>query len=414
MSTFKYAAKGPGGKTVEGTIDAPDRNKAVAELRKQNLVVMSVEQSGGQDKPARPAGVKKSLFQAGPSASKVELVLFTRQLSTMVGAGLALLESLDVLHDQAESPGMKKAMGVLVNEVRSGVDLSSAMEKCPKAFDPLYISMVRAGEVSGQMDIILERLADYQEASEHLRREIRSAMTYPCISMVLVLGITAFLMLGVVPGFRAVFDSMDADLPGITQFTLNTAEFMKAHWAVCFGGFFGVLASLYLYSKTESGGWFFDRLFLRLPVFGTLIRKVCLARFSRTFATLIRSGVPIMATLDIVAETAGNRVVAKAVLDSRESVRAGNLLSEPLTKAPVFPPMVVRMIAIGERTGSLETLLEKIAQFYDAQVQAAVKSLTSMIEPILITVMGVIVGGVVMSVFLPILDIVGKLGSSGG
>jgi type IV pilus assembly protein PilC len=273
--------------------------------------------------------------------------------------------------------------------------------------------MVRAGEVSGQMDIILERLADYQEASEHLRREIRSAMTYPCISMVLVLGITAFLMLGVVPGFRAVFDSMDADLPGITQFTLNTAEFMKSHWGICFGGFFGSLAALFMYSKTESGGWFFDRFFLRLPVFGQLIRKVCLARFSRTFATLIRSGVPIMATLDIVAETAGNRVVAKAVLDSRESVRAGNLLSEPLMRAPVFPPMVVRMIAIGERTGSLETLLEKIAQFYDAQVQAAVKALTSMIEPILITVMGVIVGGVVMSVFLPILDIVGKLGGNG-
>jgi len=414
VSTFKYAAKGPGGKTVEGTIDAADRNEAVAELRKQNLVVMRVEQSGATTKSTRAGGGKRSLFSAGPSASKNELVLFTRQLSTMVGAGLALLESLDVLHDQAETPGFKKATEILVNEVRSGVDLSAAMEKCPKAFDPLYISMVRAGEVSGQMDVILERLADYQEASEHLRREIRSAMTYPCISMVLVLGITAFLMLGVVPGFRAVFDSMDAELPAITQFTLNTAEFLKTHWALCFGGFFGAIAAAFMYSKTESGGWFFDRASLKVPVFGSLIRKVCLARFSRTFATLIRSGVPIMATLDIVAETAGNRVVAKAVLDSRESVRAGNLLSEPLMKAPVFPPMVVRMIAIGERTGSLETLLEKIAEFYDAQVKAAVKSLTSMIEPILITVMGVIVGGVVMSVFLPILDIVGKLGSSGG
>ena len=414
MSTFKYAAKGPGGKTVEGTIDAADRNEAVAELRKQNLVVMRVEQSGAAGKSPRAGGKKLSLFQSGPSATKNELVIFTRQLSTMVGAGLALLESLDVLHDQAETPGMKKTMEILVNEVRSGVDLSAAMEKCPKAFDPLYISMVRAGEVSGQMDVILERLADYQESSEHLRREIRSAMTYPCISMVLVLGITAFLMLGVVPGFRAVFDSMDADLPGITQFTLNTAEFMKTHWAICFGGFFGAIAAAFMYSKTESGGWFFDRFMLKMPVFGPLLRKVCLARFSRTFATLIRSGVPIMATLDIVAETAGNRVVTKAVLDSRESVRAGNLLSEPLMKAPVFPPMVVRMIAIGERTGSLETLLEKIAEFYDAQVKAAVKSLTSMIEPILITVMGVIVGGVVMSVFLPILDIVGKLGSAGG
>ena len=273
--------------------------------------------------------------------------------------------------------------------------------------------MVRAGEVSGQMDIILGRLADYQESSEHLRREIKSAMTYPVISMVLVLGITSFLMLGVVPGFRSVFDSLDTELPGITKFTLGTAEFMKAHCVICFGGLIGSVLGLVTFSKTESGGWFFDRLFLKMPVFGPLVRKVCLARFSRTFATLIRSGVPIMATLDIVAETAGNRVVAAAVYDSRESVRSGNLLSEPLGKSPVFPPMVVRMIAIGERTGSLETLLEKIAEFYDAQVKAAVKSMTSMIEPLLISAMGVIVGGVVLSVFLPILDVVGKLGGNG-
>jgi type IV pilus assembly protein PilC len=234
-------------------------------------------------------------------------------------------------------------------------------------------------------------------------------MTYPVISMVLVLSITMFLMLGVVPGFRTVFQSLDTDLPAITEFTLGTAEFMKEHWAICFGSFGAAIAGLMLFKKTETGGWFFDRWSLKAPVFGPLVRKVALARFSRTFATLIRSGVPIMATLDIVAETAGNRVIAQVVLDARESVRAGNLLSEPLSKSPAFPPMVTRMIAIGERTGSLETLLEKIAEFYDAQVKAAVKSLTSMIEPILITVMGVIVGGVVMAVFLPILDVVGKL-----
>ena len=412
MSTFKYAAKGPGGKTVEGTIQAGDKNEAVAELRRQNLVVMRVEESGGAAKAKAKTGGKLGTG-GGPRAKKGELVIFTRQLATMVGAGLALLESLEVLADQAESPGMKRACDALVSEVRGGVDLSVAMEKSPKVFDPLYVSMVRAGEVSGQMDIILERLADYQEASEHLRREIKSAMTYPVISMVLVLGITAFLMLGVVPGFRAVFDSLDTELPAITKFTLGTAEFMKGHCIICFGGLVGSVIGILTYAKTESGGWFFDRLFLKLPVFGPLVRKVCLARFSRTFATLIRSGVPIMATLDIVAETAGNRVVAAAVLDSRESVRSGNLLSEPLAKASVFPPMVVRMIAIGERTGSLETLLEKIAEFYDAQVKAAVKALTSMIEPLLISAMGVIVGGVVLSVFLPILDVVGKLGGNG-
>ncbi len=412
MTTFKYAAKGPGGKTVEGTINANDKNEAVAELKKQNLVVMKVEETSAKAPKQATGGVGGKGSKA--RCKRSELVIFTRQLSTMVGAGLALLESLEVLADQAESPGLRAAINSLVADVRGGTDLSVAMERCPKIFDQLYVSMVRAGEVSGQMDIILARLADYQESAESLRREIRAAMTYPVISMVLVTAITAFLMLGVVPGFRAVFDSLDTELPWITSFTLETAEFMKAHYLICFGGMVGLIVGGFMFLKTETGGWFWDRWSLKAPVFGPLARKVALARFSRTFATLIRSGVPIMGTLDIVADTAGNRVVAQAVLNSRESVRAGNLLSEPLAQAPVFPPMVVRMISIGERTGSLETLLEKIAEFYDAQVKAAVKSLTSMIEPILITVMGVIVGGVVMSVFLPILDVVGKLGSQGG
>jgi type IV pilus assembly protein PilC len=256
------------------------------------------------------------------------------------------------------------------------------------------------------------RLADYLEAAEELRREIKSAMTYPVISMILVTGITAFLMIGIVPGFRQVFDSLDTELPTITKFTLATSDYMRAYWYIAVGAsvaFFGALA---MFKKTDKGAYLYDATFLKMPVFGPLYRKVALARFSRTFATLIRAGVPIMGTLDIVADTAGNRVVAEAVLASRESVRAGNMLSEPLEDSPVFPPLVVRMIAIGERSGALETLLEKIAEFYDGQVKAAVKSLTSMIEPILITVMGVMVGGVVLSVFMPILDVVGNLSGS--
>ena len=415
MTTYKYAAKGPGGKTVEGTINASDRNEVAAELRKQNLVAVKIEETGGGRKKASataPKGFLASLRK--PSASRTDLVMFTRQLATMVGSGLALLEALEVLGDQAESAGMKMTCQRLVAEVRAGVDLSTAMESCPKAFDQLYVSMVRAGEVSGQMDTILVRLAEYLESSDALRRDIKSAMMYPCISMCLVLGITTFLMLGVVPGFRTVFESLDAELPGITKTVLNTADFLKAHWMIVFGGAFLSAVGLFLFKKSEKGAEIFDHLSLRVPVIGPLVRKVALARFSRTFATLIRSGVPIMATLDIVADTSGNRVVSKTVLDSRESVRSGNLLSEPLSRGKVFPPMVVRMIAIGERTGSLETLLEKIAEFYDQQVKAAVKSLTSLIEPILISAMGVIVGTVVLSVFLPILEVVGKLGASTG
>jgi type IV pilus assembly protein PilC len=287
------------------------------------------------------------------------------------------------------------------------------METCPRAFNPLYISMVRAGEASGQMDVILERLADYQEASQALSREIKSSMTYPVISMTLVTGITAFLMIGVVPTFKQVFEGLGAKLPAITEFVLGTSDFLRAHWMMILGAGVGTVVGMLAFKRTRTGSRFFDKIALKAPVFGPLARKVALARFSRTFATLIRSGVPIMATLEIVSETAGNTVISDAVDASRESVKNGQLLSEPLGKSKVFPSMVVRMIAIGEKTGSLEALLEKIAEFYDAQVKAAIKALTSLIEPILITFMGVIVGGVVLSVFLPILDVVGALGGGG-
>lgn len=418
LTNFKYAAKGPGGNTVEGTIEASDRNEAVSELRRQNLSVMKINEvsgSKGKKGKGKGKGIISVKVKAGqkPSAKRSELVMFTRQLSTMVSSGLSLLESLEVLGEQAERPGMRVTCERLVAEVRGGSDLSAAMETCPKVFDPLYISMVRAAEVSGQMDIILERLADYQESADELRREIKSAMTYPVVSMVLVIAITAFLMIGIVPGFREVFESMDAELPALTEFILTCSDKMREFWYIAVGGMIGCFVGLSLFKKTNKGAMIWDGLTLKIPVFGPLFRKVALARFARTFATLIRSGVPIMATLDIVADTSGNRVISEVVLKSRDAVRGGNQLCEPLADSPVFPPMVTRMISIGERSGALEVLLEKIAEFYDSQVRAAVKSLTSMIEPILITVMGVMVGTVVLSVFLPILDVVGKLGNNG-
>ncbi len=409
MIHFKYAAKGPGGETVEGTLAAANKADAVAELRKQNLVVMRLDEAGGAGRSTKKRSVNITIGKPKPGGKKAEVVIFTRQLATMVGAGLSLLESLEVLAHQAESPPMKLTVEKLIAEVRAGSDLSAAMEHCPKAFNHLYVSMVKAGEISGQMDVILNRLADYQEAAEELSREIKGAMTYPVISMVLVLGITAFLMIGVVPTFKDVFDSLDAELPDVTLLVLAISDFLRANlWSVM-GGCVAAAIGFVMFKKTPRGRRLLDAVTLRLPVFGPLFTKVCLARFSRTFATLIRSGVPIMSTLDIVANTAGNAVVADAVMESRESVRNGNLLSEPLAEYRVFPPMVVRMIAIGERTGALETLLEKIAEFYDSQVKAQVKALTSLIEPLLITFMGGIVGGVVLAIFSPILDMVGKL-----
>lgn len=418
MAEFKYAAKDPGGTTVEGTIQADSKADAVAELRKKNLIIIKLAEGSARKNPFQRAGAAAAEGDSGGpkrkargvgKVKKTEVVIFTRQLATMVGAGLSLLESLEVLGYQAESKAMQATCTTLVDSVRGGSDLSAAMEQCPRTFTSLYISMVKAGEVSGQMDIILNRLADYMEAAEELSREIKSAMTYPVISMVLVIGITMFLMMGVVPTFKNVFESLDTDLPGITQFVLNMSNFLRGNAAMVIGGMFATIVGTVMFKKTTPGERFFDMLLLKLPVFGVLFQKVCLARFSRTFATLVRSGVPIMATLDIVAATSGNWMLTKAVLASRDSVRNGNLLSEPLAHEKIFPPMVTRMIAIGERTGALEALLEKIAEFYDSQVKAQVKALTSLIEPLLIAFMGIVVGGVVLAIFMPILNMVSNL-----
>ncbi len=418
MANFQYAAKDKSGKTVQGTIQANDRSEAVNQLRGRDLIILKVEEGGkapkGEGKPAAPrssgnGGGIAGLFTKKPSATKTELVIFTRQLSTMISAGISLLEAIEVLAEQAETPGMKATCHRIASELRGGSDLSAAMHACPKAFSPLYVSMVTAGEASGQMDVILQRLADYVEASEELKREIRSAMTYPVISLVLVLSITAFLMIGVVPGFKEVFDGLGAELPALTKTTLAISDWLRTKWYLVFVGMAACVAGFVMLKKTPQGALALDHMALRAPVFGPLARKICLARFSRTFATLVRSGVPIMATLDIVADTSGNRVISNVVKASRDSVRNGNMLSEPLSKSKAFPPMVVRMIAIGERSGALEALLEKIAEFYDSQVKAAIKSLTSLIEPLLICFMGGIVGVVILSVFLPILNIIGEL-----
>jgi type IV pilus assembly protein PilC len=414
VANFQYAAKDKSGKTIQGTIQANDRTEAVNQLRGRDLIILKVEEGGRvarAEKTASTGGAarKGGLFAVKPRSTKTELVVFTRQLSTMISAGISLLEAIEVLAEQAESPGMKACCNRLAADLRGGSDLSAAMSACPKVFSSLYVSMVTAGEASGQMDVILQRLADYVEATEELKREIRSAMTYPVISLVLVLSITAFLMIGVVPGFKEVFDGLGAELPALTKTTLAISDWMRAKWYLVFAGLFGLVGGFVILKRTPQGALALDHATLRMPIFGVLARKICLARFSRTFATLVRSGVPIMGTLDIVAATAGNRVISNVVLASRDSVRNGNMLSEPLSKSKVFPPMVVRMIAIGEKSGALEALLEKIAEFYDSQVKAAIKSLTSLIEPLLICFMGGIVGVVILSVFLPILNIIGEL-----
>jgi type IV pilus assembly protein PilC len=414
---FKYEAKDAAGKVVKGSVSAASQADAVADLRRRNLTPVDVSKAGGLlswfgggggggGKAGKRGMAKKA------SCKKGELEVFTRQLSTMLGAGIPMLEALEILADQAESPGFAFCLDRVVNDIRSGSDLSKSMEPHKRVFSHIYVSMIRAGEVSGQIDIILQRLAEYLEAAAHLRGEIKSAMTYPVISLFLVIGIASFLMIGIVPSFKPVFDSLEVELPGLTVVIMDIAFFMRDYWYLIFGGMGAAFFGLKIAVKTPKGELIKDHVMLRLPVFGILFKKVALSRFARTFSTLVKSGVPILGAMEIVSDTSGNLVISNIVNNARDSVKNGDSLSEPFTKSTVFPPMVVKMMAIGERSGALDALLEKIAEFYDQQVEAEVKGLTSMIEPIMIAIMGVIVGGIVLAVFLPIFKLQEKL--SGG
>jgi type IV pilus assembly protein PilC len=408
-ATFKFEARDQAGKTVRGSIAAESQAEVVADLRRRNLVPLDIQKGGSGLFGRKPKGAKTRAVAKRSSVRKGELEIFTRQLATMLSAGIPMLEALEILADQAESPGFAFCLDRVVDDIRSGSDLSRALEQHKKVFSYIYVSMVRAGEVSGQLDIILTRLAEYLEASAHLRQEIKSAMTYPVISLILVFGIASFLMIGIVPSFKPVFESLEVDLPGLTVMIMDVAFFMRDFWYVIFGALGLGIVGLKLAVQTPKGAYARDKFLLKVPVFGVLFKKVALSRFSRTFSTLVKSGVPILGAMEIVSDTAGNRVISAIVDDARDSVRNGESLSLPFGKTDVFPPMVVKMMAIGERSGALDALLEKIAEFYDQQVESEVKGLTSMIEPIMITVMGVIVGGIVLAVFLPIFKLQEKL-----
>jgi len=409
MQKFKYTAKDASGSKVSGVVSAGTEMEAVGQLQKQSLMVLKIKPEGG----GGSSFWSMSLFGKGdprPRVKSDDMVLFTRQMATMISAGIPLLEALEVQAEQVSDKGFKAAIRKIADRLRTGSDLSAALAEYPKVFKPIFVNMIRAGEASGQLDEILTRLAEYQEASVALKREIKAAMTYPVISLALITGITLFLMVGILPKFKQIFDNLmasnpKASLPAITKFMLDLSIAMRDNFVTGLLAMIAAGTGLVLYVRTKRGEWQWHWLKLRLPVFGTLFSKVAMSRFSRTFATLIRSGVPILGSLEIVAGTAGNRIVSDAVMEAKESVRQGKTLAEPLAASGVFPPMVTRMISIGEKSGAMESLLMKISEFYDQQVSATVESLTSLIEPIMIGVMGVMVGTIVLSVFLPILKI---------
>ncbi len=396
MPAFTYKARTGAGLVMQGVIDADEQRHAVDKLRAQKMVVLEIaeQQVTILDK------LQKMLKRKGKVTSR-DLVLFSRQLSTLVTAGVPIVQSLGILESQAENPAFKEVLAAVKGDIEAGLSISDALKKHPDAFPVLYTSMVKAGELGGILDTILERLTGYLENSEALKGKVKSAMMYPAIVLTICGAVTVFLMIFVIPTFKNIFASFNADLPAPTQMLMDVSDAMKAHWYVFVAGPIGAYFGVKKFYSTPRGERLIDTYLLKAPVFGILLKKVAVARFTRTLGTLIKSGVPIMQALETVSQTAGNVIIADAVLTTRESIREGGHLSDPLKKSGIFPNMVTSMISVGEETGALDTMLSKIADFYDQEVDAAVKGLTSMIEPIVIVVMGVVIGTIVICMFLP-------------
>ena len=401
MPHFKYTVKDATGKTVTSSADSKNRDSLIDLLRKQQLTIISLEED-------RDTEVKTA--QLAKKVKLDDLVIFSRQLSTMVEAGIPLVNVLDILSQQIEKKGFAAVIKKIRDDVEAGSSFSQALTKHPRIFSSLYINLVKAGESSGMLDEILNRVATYLEKTSALQRKVKTAMVYPIAVISISMAITIFLLVKVVPTFQGIFDMLGGSLPLPTQILILVSNILRKWFLFGFISVIILIIALKRYTKTEGGKLFFDRLVLKLPVFGDIIRKVSVAKFSRTLSTLVKSGVPILSSLDIVAKTAGNKIVEIAVNDSKKAVREGKNLADPLSKSSVFPPMVVRMIAVGEQAGELEKMLSKIADFYDEQVDAAVVGLTSIIEPMIILFLGVVVGGIVLSIFMPIFKITEIIG----
>lgn len=398
--TFQYKVKDKSGKLVEGSLEAENAQLVVSKLRSMGYVPIEIQQQGG-------TSLQRDLKL--PFSDRIKLkdvAVFSRQFATMINSGLSLLRSLSILAEQTESKPLAEVANQVRMDVEKGSSLSQAMSKHPKAFNRLYVSMVRAGEVGGALDSVLMRLADTIEKQVELRRKVKSAMTYPLVVAILVLTIVTAMLLFVIPMFQGIYKELGGTLPAPTQFLINISKICRKFWYLIFLVEIGGAFAFRRWINSEEGRKQWDAIKLKVPIFGKLVRKTALARFSRTLSALVRSGVPILESLDIVAETAGNYVVATAVRETQAAVKRGDPLSKKLEDHPVFPPMVVQMIAVGEETGALDEMLDKIADFYDQEVEATVDALTSLIEPLLIVVMGVCVGGMIISLYLPMFNII--------
>ncbi len=399
MPIYEYKGKTLAGTTVSGELKAKDRNELEKLLRSNKILVSSVIK--------KPSSIKLSFGMK--RVKKVQISRFTRQFATMIGAGLPMVQCLEILSQQSESAELRKVIGQVKESVQAGTTLAEALSKHKKIFDDLYVNMVDAGEIGGALDTILIRLAAYREKADALVRKVKGALIYPSVIFIVAIGVTAAMLTFIVPVFAKLFSGLGAELPGPTKFVLGLSHFLRSNFIT--GLIFLVLLAIgfKFYSRTDHGRLLIDKILLKLPLIGELLRKSAVSRFTRTLGTLISSGVSILEALDITAKTAGNKVIQNAIKKSVISIAEGETITQPLKETGVFPPMVTQMISVGEKTGGLDDMLNKIADFYEEEVDAAVSAITSIIEPVVIIFMGVIVGGILISMYLPMFDIIGKI-----
>jgi type IV pilus assembly protein PilC len=392
MPSFTYVARESGsGREIRSSLDAASEQAAVAALLNRNLLVVSIQERIG-----------KKGKTSGGSVALADLVVFTRQLATMIDAGLAIVQCLQALAEQTTNKVMRDVIKDVCVRVEGGDSLSEALIKHPKVFNRLYVCMVAAGERGGLLAEILARLATYLESTARLRKKVKSAMMYPTAVTIIAIGITIFLLVKVVPVFGDVYKGFGKKLPGPTLALLQLSNFVKGYLLYILPAVIGIVYGWLTYIKTASGREFWDRLRIRLPIFGVIAHKICLARFTRTLASLIRSGVPILEVLNIVSNTVGNVIMEKAIRTAANDIERGDSISSALGKHAVFPSMIIRMITAGEQTGKIESMLERISNFLDEEIETTLSGLTSLIEPLLIVFLGVTVGGIAICMFLPI------------
>jgi type IV pilus assembly protein PilC len=402
MPVYKWVAETKRGRTIRGEVEAADEKIARLQLKRRNLTVKKL-------KP-KPKDLFENIAFLQPKVTNKDIVVFTRQFSTMIDAGLPLVQGLNILAEQAENKAFKGILKGITRDVEGGSTLAEALKKHPKVFDDLFVNLVAAGEVGGILDTILQRLAAYIEKAAKLRSRIKGAMVYPLVVIIIAIVVIAVILIFVIPVFEDMFKGVGSALPAPTQLVVNMSRFLKGNIHYIIAAIIALGWAFRFYRRSEKGRRQTDILALKLPVFGPLLRKVAVARFSRTLGTMITSGVPILDALEIVAKTAGNVVLEEVIMEVRGSIAEGQTIAEPLSETDIFPGMVIQMIAVGEATGALDTMLEKIADFYDDEVDTAVEALTSMLEPLLMVFLGGAIGGLVVAMYLPIFKMAAALG----